>query len=157
LQQLAPAIKEQKITLNLVAGNRAEIKDYFDTAVTAAGLDKNSGVNIIFAPSKIEYFKVFNQCLRQTDILWTKPSELSFYCALGLPIIISPPVGSQEEFNREWLISVGAGLEVPAPEYINEWLPDLLDSGRLARAAVDGFLNAESLGTYHIAKLLGLS
>ena len=28
--------------------------------------------------------------MRTTDILWTKPSELSFYCGLGIPIIMAP-------------------------------------------------------------------
>lgn len=155
LNQLANQIKNKKIHLNLVAGNRLEIKTYFESEIKAAGLRVGLGLDIIFAPDKLDYFKKFSACLRRTDILWTKPSELSFYCALGLPIIISPPVGSQEEFNKDWLLSIGAGLDVPAPEYINEWLPDLLESGRLAHAAVDGFLNAESWGTYKIEKLLG--
>lgn len=157
LKQLAEQIKNKKIHLNLVAGNRLEIKSYFESAVASSGLSLGQGVDIIFAPDKLDYFKKFNLCLRETDVLWTKPSELSFYCALGLPIIISTPLGSQEEFNKEWLISNGAGIDVPEPEYINEWLPDLLESGQLARSAVDGFLNAEPMGTYKIEKLLGLS
>ena len=28
--------------------------------------------------------------MRTTDILWTKPSELSFYCGLGIPIVMAP-------------------------------------------------------------------
>jgi hypothetical protein len=112
------------------------------------------GVNIIFAPDKLDYFRKFNECLHTTDILWTKPSELSFYCALGLPIIISAPVGSQEDFNREWLLSVGAGIDSWPEKYVDDWLPDLLQSGRLARSAMDGFLNAEQLGAYHIAKIV---
>ncbi len=49
--------------------------------------------------------------LRTTDILWTKPSELSFYTALGLPIIMTPPLGSQEEFNRKWLLTIASGTD----------------------------------------------
>ncbi|MDP2944482.1 MAG: hypothetical protein Q8N57_02840 [bacterium] len=154
MQKLAPAVREKKIVLNLVAGNRPEIKTYFEEAVAASGLRIGKGIEIIFASDKIEYFKKFNKCLHKTDILWTKPSELSFYCALGLPIIMSAPVGSQEDFNREWLLSMGAGIDSLAPEYVDEWLPDLLASGRLARAAVDGFLNAEQMGAYNIEKLL---
>lgn len=97
---------------------------------------------------------MFNLALRETDVLWTKPSELSFYAALGLPIIMSAPVGSQEDFNREWLLNIGAGIDSPEAEFVDEWLPDLLSSGRLARAAVDGFLNANNLGAYNIEKIL---
>jgi hypothetical protein len=154
LKKLLTRIKAGEIKLNLVAGNREEVKDYFDEQLKQNNLTAADGVKIIFAPDKLDYFKKFNLCLRDTDILWTKPSELSFYCALGLPIIMANPVGSQEDFNREWLMSVGAGVDGFAPEYVNEWLPDLLESGRLARAAMDGFLNAEQMGTYNIEKII---
>jgi hypothetical protein len=153
-KKLALGIKEKKFALNLVAGNRPEVKAYFEEELAASGLEVGQGVEIIFASDKITYFKKFNKCLHRTDILWTKPSELSFYCALGLPIIMSAPVGSQEDWNREWLLSMGAGIDSLDPEYVAEWLPDLLASGRLARAAVDGFINAEQMGAYNIDKLL---
>jgi hypothetical protein len=66
---------------------------------------------------------------------------------------MSQPVGSQEDFNHEWLISIGAGIDSYDPEHVDEWLPYLLDYGRLARAAMDGFLNAEAMGTYNIEKI----
>jgi len=154
LKKLQAKIKNRELRLNLVAGNRPEVKDYFLAQLKLNGLKEGEGIKIVFAPEKNDYFKKFNVCLRETDILWTKPSELSFYCALGLPIIISTPVGSQEDFNREWLLSVGAGIDSQNPEYVNEWLPDLLESGRLARAAMDGFLNAEQMGTYNIEKII---
>jgi len=154
INKLAAKIKNKEVVVNLVAGNRLEVKTYFAEQIKNNKLKEGSGVKIIFAPDKIEYFKKFNQCLRETDLLWTKPSELSFYCALGLPIIMATPVGSQEDFNREWLLANGAGIDSPEPEYVNEWLPDLLESGRLIRAAVNGFLNAEQMGAYNIEKLL---
>ena len=154
MKKLRPQIKAKKIKLNLVAGSRPEIRDYFQAEISRAGLSVGRGVDIIFAPDKLEYFKKFDACLHTTDILWTKPSELAFYCALGLPIIISSPVGSQEDFNREWLLSVGAGIDSLPEEYVAEWLPDLLNSGRLARAAVDGYLNAEQMGTYNVVKII---
>lgn len=154
LEKLIPLIKEKKFQINLVAGSRADVKEYFTEIIKNLNLESEEGIEIVYAPNKNAYFKKFNECLKKTDILWTKPSELSFYCALGLPIIISTPVGSQEDFNRAWLISLGAGVDSLEPEYVNEWLPDLLDSGRLARAAVDGFLNAEKMGTYNITKIV---
>lgn len=154
LKKLKDKIITGDLAVNLVAGNRPEIKKYFEENIKECGLESNNNVKIIFAEEKIDYFKKFNQALRVTDILWTKPSELSFYCALGLPIIMAEPVGSQEDFNREWLLSVGAGVDSYDPEYVNEWLPDLLESGRLARAAMDGFLNAENMGTYNIERII---
>ena len=153
LNKLKDKIVGGTLAVNLVAGNRPEIKKYFEDGIKELNLDTNINVKVIFAPDKIDYFRKFNQALRTTDILWTKPSELSFYCALGLPVIMSQPVGSQEDFNHEWLLNLGAGIDSYDPEYVAEWLPDLLESGRLARAAMDGFLNAESMGTYNIEKL----
>lgn len=160
MKKLAHEIRAGRLRINLVAGSRSEVKDYFDQEIrlsrlTAIEPDRHGpGVSVIFAPDKNDYFKKFNHCLHDTDILWTKPSELSFYCALGLPIIMTPPVGSQEDFNRSWLLSVGAGLDSEPPEYVDEWFPSLLSSGRLARAAMDGFLNAEQMGAYNIANIL---
>jgi hypothetical protein len=152
-RKLKEAITTGKLAVNLVAGSRPEVRDYFIENLKVLGLDANANVKIIFNEDKIKYFKEFNRALQNSDILWTKPSELSFYAALGLPIIMSQPVGSQEDFNHEWLISIGAGIDSYDPEHVDEWLPDLLDSGRLARAAMDGFLNAEAMGTYNIEKI----
>ncbi|MFZ4648553.1 MAG: DUF6938 domain-containing protein [Patescibacteria group bacterium] len=151
IDKLADSILKKEIIINLVAGNRKEINDYFKDEINKRQL--TDGVNIIFAPDKIEYFKKFNQCLRTTDVLWTKPSELSFYCALGLPIIISSPVGSQEDFNHDWLISIGGGVDSLEPDSVDQWLPEMLASGRLARAAMDAYVNAEQLGTYNIENI----
>jgi len=153
IKKLALKIRDKKIAINLVAGNRPEVAEYFKEEIEKCGLGQESGVQVIFHENKMEYFKTFNQVLRKTDILWTKPSELSFYSALGLPIIMATPVGSQEDFNREWLMATGGGLDSNDPNYVNEWLFDLLNSGRLARAAMDGFLNAEKMGAYNIFKL----
>jgi len=154
ITKLSKEIADKNMRVNLVAGNRLEIKEYFLDVVSKAGLKIGEGVDIVYDPDKTAYFKKFNDCLHDTDILWTKPSELSFYCALGLPIIMSAPVGSQEDFNRDWLLEMGAGIDSLPLEYVTEWLPDMLYSGRLARAAMNGFLNAEQMGAYNIEKLI---
>ena len=50
-------------------------------------------------------------------------------------------------------ISVGGGVDSLEPEYVDEWLPEMLSSGRLAHAAMDAYLNAEQMGVYHIEKI----
>ena len=100
------------------------------------------------------YFDMFNRSLRDTDILWTKPSELSFYCALGIPIIMSPAIGSQEKFNRKWLHEIQSGIRQENPDYTDQWLYDLLNRGTLAESAWDGFLKARKLGTFKILEVL---
>jgi hypothetical protein len=97
---------------------------------------------------------LFNEALHTTDILWTKPSELSFYCALGIPIIMSPIIGSQEKFNRKWLREIQAAFNQETSEYTDQWLFDLLNRGTLAESAWDGFLKARKLGTFKIKQVL---
>ena len=111
-------------------------------------------INIVYALGKVDYFVEFNEILRETDILWTKPSELSFYAALGLPIIISPPIGAQEVFNRKWLLEIGCAFDQEDPKYTHQWLFELLESGRVAEAAWEGFMEAPKMGTYNIEHLV---
>lgn len=152
LESLHTYIDRGEIGLNLVAGSRQDVYRYYEDAVRHLHLRLNHGgsLHIVYAEERMDYFRRFNQVLLTTDILWTKPSELSFYAGLGLPIIMSPTVGSQEEFNKDWLLSIGAGFAQDDPRYTHEWLFDWLKSGWLAEAAMNGFMNAPRNGAYHI-------
>ncbi len=112
-------ILTKKIRVVLVAGIHNQVSNFFKTAAIKAGLKKEigNGVIIIYSNNKDGYFQKFNQALRTTDILWTKPSELSFYIALGVPIVIAPPIGSQEDFNRKWLRTVGAAVSQESVDF----------------------------------------
>jgi hypothetical protein len=156
LDSLHDRIDRGEVHLNLVAGVRRDVYRYYEKEVRRLHLDSihKGHVNIIYAESKHEYFKKFNEVLLNTDILWTKPSELSFYAGLGVPIIMAPTVGSQEEFNRAWLHQIGAGFEQEDPRYTNEWLFDWLESGWLAQAAMEGFLDAPRNGAFHIEDIV---
>lgn len=145
-------ILDGQINLNLVAGTSRPILHTFERALEDLSLDayRDMGVRIVFRPDKDEYFKAFNTVLPDTDVLWTKPSELSFYAGLGLPIIMAPALGSQEEFNQAWLHMMGAGFEQYDPHYAHEWFFDWINSGWLAEAAMNGFLNASQNGVRNI-------
>ena len=117
-------------------------------------MDKSKNIRIIYSNSKLKYFEIFNRALRTTDILWTKPSELTFYSGLGIPIIMADPIGSQEYHNRQWLLAIGAGIDAQDPRYVDEWLFDWLNSGWLAEAAMQGFLDAPQMGTYNIENIV---
>ena len=154
---IAESLKEKlragEIKLNLVAGIRQEVKEFFESVKNEIDPGGN-GIKIIFSKSLQEYFDHFNQAIRETDILWTKPSELSFYSALGIPIIMSPIIGSQEKFNRKWLREIQAALKQENPEYTDQWLYDLLNRGTLAESAWDGFLKVRKMGTIKIKRVL---
>ena len=149
-------IKTGKFKIILVAGIREAVKEYFEEAVKNLGLADQLGksVEILFVSNMRDYFKTFNLALRKTDILWTKPSELSFYAALGLPIIIAPTIGSHEEFNERWLLNSEFGILQKNPRFASEWISDMVNEGHLADKAFSGFINGESLGALNIQKIV---
>ncbi|MBI5071866.1 hypothetical protein HZB93_03180, partial [Candidatus Falkowbacteria bacterium] len=153
---LAQKIKAKKIKIILVAGIRNEVNQYFKRCIRHCGLGNQLGKNIkiIFGESTEDYFRRFNRALRETDVLWTKPSELSFYTALGLPIIISEPIGSQEDFNKKWLITIGSGIDPEDVKYVDQWFFDWINSGWFARAAMQGFMEGGKYGAYNIEKFI---
>jgi hypothetical protein len=154
LKGLSRFIKKGQIRLNLVAAHRIEVKAYFEKLLKKYGLENSEYVRIIFNTDKYQYFETFNKILRNTDILWTKPSEMSFYCGLGIPIIIAPPIGPHEVYNQRWLRDLGAGLHQSDPQYCGEWIMDYLMDGKLSLAAWDGFLYARKLGADKIKEVL---
>ena len=155
VNSLKEKIKQKKIRMIISIGVREELRKYFENHIKDLKLD--GWVNILSAKNISEYFQKFNQALRTTDILWTKPSELSFYAALGIPIIIAPTLGSQEDSNKKWLLHIGAGIEQENPRYTDQWLFDLVNSGDLAEMAMQGFVEMKILGTYNIERIINNS
>ena len=142
-----------ELRLNLVAGTKESVKNYFLSVKDRIAPDGDA-ITVIHGETPEHYFSKFNEILRSTDILWTKPSELSFYTGLGIPIIMSPALGSQEHFNRKWLLEIQAGIKQEHPDYTDQWLFDALENGRFAEAAWSGFLKARKLGTHKIREIL---
>jgi hypothetical protein len=150
---LKEKLRKNEINLNLIAGTKEHIRYYFENVKKEASPD-NDSIKVIYADNINEYFRKFNEAMRTTDVLWTKPSELSFYAGLGIPIIMTPPIGSQEKFNRKWLREIQAGIKQENPEYANDWIFDFLNQGRFAEAAWSGFLKARKMGSYKIVEIL---
>jgi hypothetical protein len=48
----------------------------------------------------------------------------------------------------------GFGIEQGDMNCIGQWLDDWLFQGYLAEAAMEGFIEGEKLGTYHIERLV---
>jgi len=151
-------IKSGNLKLNLSAGIRKDVFEkllrYINQTDLAEEIDKKN-ITLIYDHDIRKYLDKFNYVLTKTDVLWTKPSELSFYCALGIPILLAPAIGAHEELNRKWLYSIHAAIDPAGPiRYANQWLFDLRNNGRLAEAAWDGFTKARKFGTYKIENLI---
>ena len=152
MKSLRVKIQTRAVRFIISVGVRKELSDYFRKYAKILGIEKE--VRILCARNISDFFAAFNLALRTTDILMTKPSELSFYAGLGIPIVIEPPLGSQEDFNQRWLLHIGAGTMQENPKYTEEWLFDLLESGDLAEMAMQGFVEIEKMGAYNIEKVI---
>jgi hypothetical protein len=152
LRSLKPLIEENRLRLCLMAGVRQEVAAKFHDWVDDAGLGNRLGreVTIEVEPTLDRYFPRFNQILAETDILWSKPSEITFFAALGLPLVLSQPVGVHERYNRRWAIENGGGLKQRHPDYAGFWIREWLAEGTLAAAAWFGFLRFPKFGLYQI-------
>lgn len=162
LRSLKPLLEEGRLRLCLMAGVRQEVADHFHEWIDDAGLASRVGpveqaaVSVEVADSIDSYFPRFNQLLAETDILWTKPSEMTFFAALGIPLVLTAPVGHHERYNRRWAIENGGGLKQRHPDYAGFWIREWLAEGTLAAAAWFGFLRFPKFGLYQILERVGV-
>jgi hypothetical protein len=152
---LRTRIRKHEVRLILSAGVKQDVREFFEGVKKEIRADDDS-LQVICGETPDAYFAAFNNALHDTDILWTKPSELSFYCGLGIPIVMAPPIGAQEVFNERWLGEIDAAVRELDPDYTDQWLFDLLHEGDLAEAAWSGFLKAHKLGTYNIMAIVAI-
>jgi hypothetical protein len=154
LPSLRPLLERRRVRLTLVAGVRHEVKVRFEDELSRAGLASQLGrsVAILHEPALNDYFDRFDALLADTDILWTKPSELVFYAALGIPLLLAPPVGIHESYNLRWARENGAGLKQREARVVGDRLLEHLHNGNLAAAAWAGYRRLPSRGLYRIAE-----
>jgi hypothetical protein len=156
LPSLKGPLEAEELRLTLVAGVRGEVARAFEAQIAAAGLEPQRGrsVDILYEPALDQYFRSFEELLAGADILWTKPSELVFYAGLGLPLLLSDPIGIHESYNLRWVRENGAGLKQRDPRVTGERLLDFLADGHLAAAAWAGYKRLPHRGLYQIVDRL---
>jgi len=151
------ALESGLVRITLVAGVRPDVEARFREAIHRARMEALLGgpLEILAAPTFSEYYARFNDLLAGTDVLWTKPSELVFYGALGIPLVLAPPVGVHEWYNRRWARDSGAGLKQREARFAAEWISEWLADGVLAAAAWAGYMRLPKFGLYRILETLG--
>jgi hypothetical protein len=157
LPSLRAAILDGRLRVTLVAGVKPLARIAFEEAIHCARLEDamGAGLEILSAGDVDAYFDAMNRLLGRADVLWTKPSEMCFYAALGLPLVCAPPVGLHERVNRRWVRENGAGFKQRDPRYVGEWLGDMLEDGALAAAAWAGFTRLPKFGLYRVLRAVG--
>jgi hypothetical protein len=152
VRRFLPGLKDMlergRLKLALVAGVRRDVADVLAESVERAGVADL--VEIAYEPVLADYFHRFHALLARTDILWTKPSEMTFFGALGLALVLSPPVGVHEWYNRRWARESGAALKQRDPRHAYQWLREWLEDGLLAAAAWSGYTRLPKFGLYRI-------
>lgn len=156
LPSLREGLRDGRFEITLVAGIKHAVRQRLEASIERAGLGNERGrsVSVLHASDFGSYYRAFNARLAQTDILWSKPSEISFYAALGLPLILSKPIGSHERYNRRWLREQGIALKQQDPKHASEWLSEVLSDGTLAGAAFSGFMRLPKLGAKKIVETI---
>lgn len=156
LPSLVTMLRRGALRLNLVAGVHRGVAERFLHWVDEAGLGDlvPEVIRVLCEPTVEAYFESFNRVLAETDILWTKPSELTFFAALGVALVFAPPVGVHEVLNRRWALERGAGLKQDHPAAAGQWLTDWLADGTLAGAAWNGYRRLPRRGTERICQLV---
>jgi len=159
LPSLAQALFAGELRLTLVAGSREDVRRRFEQQIESFRLERLLGQNleVLYEPDTANYFERFEALLARTDILWTKPSELVFYAGLGLPLLLSEPVGIHESYNRRFARENGAALKQRDPSVIADRLRELLEDGHLATAAWAGYRRMPHRGLYEIEKRIRAS
>ncbi|HEY2030713.1 MAG TPA: hypothetical protein VGH20_16060 [Myxococcales bacterium] len=147
LRGMKPQLEREQLRLTLVAGRRAEVASALRSEIEKAQV---RGVELLEESDVFRYFERFNVLLARADVLFSKPSELTFFAALGLAFVAAPPVGVHEAWNLRWATDRGAALVQHDPRFAGEWLLEWLQAGVLAGAALNGFLRLPQTGLYDI-------
>lgn len=148
VESLAPQVREGGLRLALVAGTRQPVAQRLHEFVRSHGVE--DGTEILVEAEFDAYRRRFEGLLADTDLLWTKPSEMTFFAALGLPLLLAEPLGAHERANRRLLLHRGAAFDAGDPATLGERLRRGLLDGGLAAAAWNGFRSLPKRGTYRI-------
>jgi hypothetical protein len=156
LRELRDELARGAVRLTLVAGTHSRIARRFGRWLGELALAGSDGsmVEILYEPDFNDAYRRFNRALAGADILWTKPSELSFYAALGLPLLLEAPVGAHEDRNRAMVVDAGAAADRPRPGEVAARLRCGLANGWFIRAAERGRHRLPATGLYEIASVV---
>lgn len=156
LRALLPEVACRRLRLSVSVGTHEELLPWLrrlaDEARVAVHGDR---FQIVHRKSVDDYLVAFEELLAHSDALVTKPSEMSFYAALGLPLILTTPLGDHERANREWLLENGAAVTLGDDEDVLRRMQHWLESGTLAHVAWNAYQRLPRHGARRIAEFVG--
>jgi hypothetical protein len=156
LEGAGKAIRSGELILHIFTGTDLGRAGSIEAMARNQTLHRHLGSAVIVHAHADEAiaFTAFTKCFPEMDVLWTTPNPWVFSVGLGIPVIIQPGMGGQEEARYAWVRGVQAGLPPLELETLSEWLLDWKRSGGLARLAWNGYGSAPSMGYTRLKELL---
>ena len=156
LRGLSGALHEGRMRLNLVAGVRPEVEQYFRRAIGELGLEAElgRGIHLLLAPTKDEYFSQFNRAAARDRRPLDEAQRAVLLSGPGIPLVMSAPLGAHEEHNLETVLRSrrrpAAGGTAPRRR-----VADRLGEQRPAGAErLPGLFPHAAMGTENIKRLI---
>ncbi len=154
ISSLADNLREGSIRLVVSCGNNIHAFAKTRKILSGSGIDRQESIRVIFNPDLFSSFDEFNSALEQTDVVVTKPGELVFYAALGLPMLLLRPIGGHEAGNREYLKKNNCAMDLASPEKLQDWLRESRTSGKLLELTQNGYNNLPRNGAAEIDQVV---
>ncbi len=159
LAELVKALLDQirggSIRLIVSCGNNEEALRNAENLFVNYGLEESEFTEILFDKDIFISFDRFNSALKSVDLIITKPGEIIFYAALGIPMVFLPPIGAHEVRNREYLIENRCAIDIVPISRFAKWLEDSRQNGSLLELAGMGYKNLPKTGAFEIHELVG--
>jgi hypothetical protein len=150
IREMLPELRSGRLTLTIAAGDNLKAKCAIERHLAELNVSAGDGVRMLYSRDVLESFALFNRRLRESDLLITKPGELVFYAALGIPQVLLPPVGKHEFKNRAYLFERLSAVDLPTIASVGAWFLTQRASGLWRRAAESAYVRLPKLGTFAI-------
>jgi len=147
-------LKEGSLRLIVSCGNNEHALESAENLFINYGIEELEFAEIMFEDDVFAAFDKFNSALKSTDVMITKPSEMIFYAALGIPLVFLPPIGAHEEKNRDYLFENECAVNMVPSTDFPRWLEKSRRRGFLQELAENGFTRLSKNGSVAIDELL---
>ncbi len=155
VKSILDELKEGSLRLIVSCGDNEHALNNAENLFTNYGIDELEYAEIMYDQDIFAAFDKFNSALKATDVMITKPSEMVFYVALGIPLLFLPPIGAHEAKNREYLFENHCAVNMIPPSDFPRWIEKSRRSGALEELAENGYSNLPKTGTFEIDELVG--
>ncbi len=154
VKTLLDRIRVGRIRLIVSCGDNEAAYGNAENLFVNYGLDECEYAEIMYDRNLFDSFDRFNEALKSVDLMITKPGEIIFYAALGIPMVFLPPIGAHEAANRDYLLGNKCAVEMGAVSDFARWLEESRRSERLLTLAEMGYRNLPKTGTFEVDEIV---